>query len=97
MLTNKSLFDTLFDLSISPYTKVMPLAAIWFATPIKTAKERTARVTDGDLIKAANGKIIDCDDAPTHEVKRCMGTIGNNILYFEALNLSTNEIETITL
>lgn len=96
MITEKSLFGTLFNAAISPYTHEMKLAAIWVTPPVITANGKTVRITKGDLIKAENGRLIDCNDnIPTHEVKECMGTLADVGNYFLALNLLTNEIEKI--
>lgn len=95
METRTSLFDTLFNAAISPYTKEMKLAAIWVTPPVITANGKTARITKGDLIKACNGRLIDCHDTPTHEVIECMGTLADVGNYFLAKNILTNEIEKI--
>jgi hypothetical protein len=97
MTKEKSLFDTLFEANVAPYTQLMKLAAIWLEKPVKTSIEKKRRITKGDLISISNGKLIDCEGNPTHEIKECFGTMANNILKIEVLNLSNNEIETITL
>ncbi len=95
MITTKSGFDKIFDNPYASFDKFMKLPCIWLDKPIIVQGSKTVRVAQGDYIKANDGKLITCDNNPTHEVISCWGTLQDN-WYIMALNLSNNQIEKIT-
>lgn len=94
----ESIFNSFVDLAKS-FNKVYPLAAIWLNNPVKTATERTARITKDHLIRVRERWIEDVtnDNPATHRVIECRGTIGDSVLFFELENLETKELSTLNV
>lgn len=97
MKKQKDLFETLFETFTDPYTKMFQLDAIWLEKPIRTSLETKRRITGNDLVLIENGKLIDCNDAPSHKIKLLHGTLSNTRFTITVENLSTNELSIINV
>lgn len=73
------------------YSQEHELAAIWLEKPLKTATERTVRITEGHLVAIKDGQLVDCTGEPTHKVIGCQGTVTSSRLSFTLLDLKTNQ------
>lgn len=82
----QNFFSGLNDL----YTKQRELSAIWLEKPLQTATERTCRIAPDALVKVKDGRLVDCDDHPTHKVIGCIGAMYNQF-EFTLIDLLTNE------
>ena len=93
-----TILNSFVDLNKS-FNSVMPLAAIWLESPIKTQTGKQIRITDGDLIRVVKDKIVDVtqEAKATHKVLNCKGNISNTVLFFELQHLHTNDLLTLKI
>jgi hypothetical protein len=95
-LMNKTIMDTI-TMQRKQETEMMPLVAIWLPEAIRTSREVKKRITAKDLVTITNGVLVDCNDAPTHEITELHGTVNNSKFSITVKDLDTGLIETIYL
>jgi hypothetical protein len=95
-LMNKTIMDTI-TMQRKQETEMMPLVAIWLPEAIRTSREVKKRITSKDLVTIINGILVDCNDAPTHEITELHGTVNNSKFSITVKDLETGLIETIYL
>ena len=93
----KEMFAGIAQSYADGYTKLFKNAAIWLEKPIRTSRETKRRICSHDEICVLNGKLIDCDDKPTHVIIDTYGTLQDNILEIECKDLSTGEVIRVRL
>ena len=91
------MFSTIAQAQSDSYTKLFKNAAIWLEKPIRTSRETKRRICSQDEICIFNGKLIDCEDKPTHVIIDTYGTLQDNILEIECKDLSTGEVIRVRL
>jgi hypothetical protein len=95
-LMNKTIMDTI-TMQRKMETEMMPLVAIWLPESIRTSREVKKRITAKDLVTITNGILVDCNDAPTHEIIELHGTVNNSKFSITVKDLKDGSIQTISL
>jgi hypothetical protein len=95
-IMNRTIMNTI-EMQRKQETEMLPLNAIWMEKDIRTAREVKRRITHKDLVKIENGVLVDCNDAPTHEITELHGTVNNSKFSITVKDLKDGSIQTISL
>jgi hypothetical protein len=95
-IMNRTIMNTI-EMQRKQETEMLPLNAIWMEKDIRTAREVKRRITHKDLVKIEKGSLVDCDDAPTHEIIELHGTAYNTKFSITVKDLKDGSVQTVSL